>query len=155
MTTYLQTMTIEFPNSPRTFFGLEPAPICPPNLKAEEDAPFIILKTPTNAIIVWWDSGMIYKTEPDGTTKAWSPKISQPDAIKACMNPSNKSSYFQYQTDGSLSAHLNGHNYYWSSSIKGTPEVGTQVLGYDYDDKTYNEEELESMGCHLCKDTSF
>lgn len=155
MTTYLQTMTIEFPNSPRTFFSIERAPICPPSFKAEDDCPFIILKTPENSVIVWWDSGMIYKTDNDGTTRCWSPKISQADAIKVCMNPANKSSYFQYNKDGSLSAHLNGHNYYWSAPMKGVAEVGTQVLGYYYDEKTYDDEELESMGCNLCKDTSF
>lgn len=155
MTTHLQTMTIEFPNSPRTFFGLELAPICPPSFKAEEDAPFIILKKPKNGVIIWWNSGIICKNDPDGSTRTWYPKITQAEAIKICMNPGNKSSYFEYHKDGSVSANLNGHNYYWSAPIKGNPEVGTQVLGYDYDEKIYDDEELESMGCNLCRDTSF
>jgi len=155
MTSYLQTVTIEFPTSPRTFFGLEQSPICPPSLKAEDNSPFIILKTPQNAVIIWWNTGMICKTESDETMRTWYPKISKAEAIKACTSPKTKGAYFEYHSDGSQTAFLNGNNYYWSAPIKGTPEVGTQVLGYDYDENEYDDAEIESMECNLCKDTAF
>jgi hypothetical protein len=155
MTTYLQSNTIEFPTSEKTFFGMDLAPICPSAFKAEEGAPFIVMKNQEDAIVIWWNNGIIVKGYKDGLTKTWYPKPTLVSALKYSNVSSNKRAYFEFHKDGSVSSTLESHNYYWSPPLKGTPETGTQVFGYLYDENEYSDEELEQRGCGLCMDSAF
>jgi hypothetical protein len=129
MTTCIQSVTIEQPNSPYIFYGMEMAPICPPSYKPEENNDFIVMKTLDNSIITWWNNKSIVKVSPDGTTKFWNPK---PDLKSAVTLYSNQSSFFQFNKDSSVVYSTKRYNLYWSPPVEGTPEVGTQIFGYDY-----------------------
>jgi hypothetical protein len=144
MTTYLQTITVEIPSTQRTFFSMEYAPVCPPSYKAEEDAPFIIMKDTQGSLIIWWDNGIIIKTSQDGTTKTWYPKATLATALGFCLQKTNKKAYFEFHKDGSVSSSLGLVNYYWSPQMMGIPEVGEQIFGYLYDQNTYSDEEIDS-----------
>jgi len=152
MTTYLQTHTIEFPTSEKTFFGIELAPICPSTFKEEEGAPFIVMKG-TDAITIWWKNGIIIKGGTNGVTKTWYPKPTLASSLHYSWDKANKSTYFEFHKDGSVTSTAGGVNYYWSAPIKGKPEVGEQVFGYLYDENEHSDSELD--GCNLCRDTAF
>jgi len=131
MTTITQSITIESPDFAGFFYGMEPAPICPPSYVAEGSNNFIVMKTADNSIITWWKNNKsIVKVCPDGTTKYWYPK---PDLKTAILMYSNKSSFFLFNNDSSVVYSTGGIHYYWSGPIKGTPEVGEQIFGYDYE----------------------
>jgi len=131
MTTCNQSITIEMPNFMGVFYGMEPAPICPPSYVAEKSNNFIIMKTVDKSIITWWkDNNSIVKVSPNGTTKYWYPKPSLKTAI---LMYGNKSSYFQFNKDSSVIYSTGDIHYYWSEPVQGTPEVGEQVFGYDYE----------------------
>jgi len=155
MTTYFQSNTIEFSISEKTFFGIELAPICPSAFKADEGAPFIVMKTQENAVITWWNNGIIVKGYKDGVTKTWYPKPTLITALKYSNASSNKGAYFEFHKDGSVTSTVEHNNYYWSAPIKGTPETGTQIFGYLYDENEYSDDELEQRGCGLCTDRAF
>jgi len=155
MTSYLQTITVEFPSSQRIFLGMEVSPICPPSYKTEEGAPFIVMRNTENCLIIWWNNGIIVKGYPDGLTKTWYPKVSQKDALLFSIEPTNKKGYFEFHNDGSVSSSIGHINYYWSAPVPGLPETGAQVFGYLYDENEYTDEELEQRGCGLCHDSAF
>ena len=149
MSTYLQTLTVEYPMSEKTFFSIEKAPIYPPSFKAEEGAPFIVMKTDDECVIIWWNNGIIVKGYKDGTTKTWYPKPNLASAIHYSINPSNKSTYFEFHNDGSVTSSVNKCNYYWSAQLNDVPEIGKQVFGYLYDTNEYTDEELAQQGVNL------
>ena len=149
MTTYFQTLTVEFPTSEKTFFSLENAPVHPPSFKAEEGAPFIVMKTDDGSVIIWWNNGIIVKGYTNGITKTWYPKPNIVSALHYSLNPSNKSTYFEFHKDGSVSSSVNKYNYYWSSPIDGIPESGKQVFGYLYDEQEYSDDEVSKLGVNL------
>ena len=155
MTTYFQSNTIEFPTSEKTFFGMELSPICPPEYKAEEGAPFIVMKNKEDAVVIWWNNGIIIKGYKDGLTKTWYPKPTLANALKYAKDPSNKNTYFEFHTDGSVTSTMEHFNYYWSAPCNGEVEIGTQIFGYVYDENEYSDDELEQKGCGLCQDTTF
>jgi hypothetical protein len=155
MTTYLQSNTIEFPTSEKTFFGMEHAPICPPEFKAEEGAPFIVMKNKDDDILIWWKNGIIVKGYKNGLTKTWYPKPTLVTALNYSKDSLNKKAYFEFHPDGSVTSTVERLNYYWSAPIKGVAETGTQIFGYLYDENEYSDEELEQRGCGLCVDSAF
>lgn len=130
MTTCIQTITIEMPNYPYVFHGMEQAPICPPSYAPEGKNEFIVMKTLDNSIITWWKNKTIVKVSPDGTTKFWNPKPDLKTAVKMCANASV---FFQFNKDLSVVYSVGDTQYYWSGPVQGTPEVGEQVVGYDYE----------------------
>jgi hypothetical protein len=155
MTTYFQSITIEFPTSEKTFFGMELAPICPSSLKAEEGAPFIVMKNHEDAIVIWWNNGIIVKGYKDGLTKTWYPKPTLTTALKYSNVSSNKGAYFEFHKDGSVTSTVERLNYYWSPPLNGKAETGSQVFGYLYDENEYSDSEIEQRSCGLCEDTAF
>ena len=154
MTTYLQTLTVEFPLSEKTFFSIEPAPICPSSFKAEEGAPFIVMKNKEEAVIIWWSNGIIIKGYKDGLSKTWYPKPNIGSALNYSLNPSNKGVYFEFHTDGSVTSTVDDINYYWSAPIKGELEAGLQVFGYLYDETEHSDDEMTN-GYTLSGDSAF
>ena len=151
MTTYLQTVTIEFPTSEKVFFGIELAPVCPPSFKPEEDSPFIVMKNKEDTVTIWWKNGIIVKGYKDGLTKTWYPKPELGSALYYSLNPANKGVYFEFHKDKSVTSTVDHQNYYWSPEQKGVPEDGMQVFGYTYDENEYEDEEVEKF----CQDGSF
>ena len=133
MTTYLQTINIDFPCSDMMFHGMELAPICPPSYKAENNNNFIVMKTPDKSIITWWKNGSIVKVLADGTIKTWFPKPTLKSSIEMSLFQKNSGFCIQHYSDSSVTCRFPDGNYYWSPAIQGSPEVGEQVFGYDYD----------------------
>jgi len=155
MTTYLQTITIDFPNTPVSFLGMEKAPICPPNYKPGSKNGFIVMKTEDKSIITWWKRGEIIKISDDGQVKTWFPKPTLADSIRACLYTKTKGCYFEFGPDSSVISRMDdGYYYYWSPPISGKPEIGTQVLGYDYDENSPEVEEPPNANCYECYSAS-
>ena len=154
MTTFLQTINIDFPNSDLLFHGLEPAPICPPSYKPENNNNFIVMKTIDKSIITWWKNGSIIKVTPDGTIKTWFPKLTLAEAIKMALSPYNKELYIQFHADSTVTCKFPDGNYYWSASIKGTPELGEQLFGYDYDEDGPENDDIVPPKCYECYERS-
>ena len=154
--TYFQTITIEMPTSSIQFFGMEEAPICPPSYKPESDNGFIVMKTEDNSIITWWKRGEIIKISNDGVIKTWYPKPTLADSIRQSLNPLFKGFYYEFRNDLSVVSRMPDGNYYWSPKISGAPEVGHQVLGYDYNAALPEVEDIDETfecphgGCYEC-----
>jgi len=157
MSTYLQTVSVDFPHSEMVFHSMESAPICPSSYKPENNNHFIVMKTTDKSIITWWKNGSIVKVLPNGTIKSWFPKPTLKTAIEMCLFQKDSGFYIQLHPDSSVTCRFPDGNYYWSATIEGKPEVGEQVFGYDYDIHGPEEDEEEDSlppKCYECYERS-
>jgi hypothetical protein len=145
MTTIHQTITIEMLSSPYTFYGMEPAPICPHPYTTDDKDEFIVMKVKDKSVITWWKNNLIIKILPDGTTKTWVPKPTLEKVVKGSLLDMNGGWYYKFNSDGSVVAKHSQALFYWSGSIPGKAEVGERLTQYEYDSKEYEDEEAELL----------
>ena len=130
MTTFLQTVVIIFPNSFLSFYGIETVPIRP---KTDTNG-FVSIKKDDGSLIAWYPDGLVIKVDVDGTSRMWCPKPTLEMVVKFSRYAGQKKHFFQFHSDGSLTARYTDSNYYWSAPISGIPENGDFI----YDNYLYN-----------------
>jgi hypothetical protein len=110
--TYTQTVVVNFPTSPLTFYSMEPQPI---NNKLYAKA---FLDSFDGSKTDWFDIG-IRKVYLDGTEKFWYYK---PTLQKVINAPGENGTYTQFCKDGSVIQKRGQNTYYWSGAAVDVPE---------------------------------
>ena len=115
MSSMLQTVDVQFPNSSLVFNTLELVPVNPKTYTCT-------IKTPSS-VISWHDDGTVTEKAADGTLKVWFAKPTLADAV----NCKSKSSFFKFNKDSSVEAYWYSTSYYWSAPKDAEPVQGTSV----------------------------
>ena len=128
MNSCMQTVEIRMPFSPLTFYGMEPIPALPDDVKKSYEG-FAVRTYKDGVTTIWYPTGEVYMEMPDGITKNWIFKPTLDDIVH--LRPNAQTSVQFHKNDVVTAVfHKNGAGFYWSPPIKVEPVEGPFESGW-------------------------
>lgn len=118
------------PFSPLTFYGMEPIPALPEDIKKRYEG-FAVRTHKEGTTTVWYPTGEVYMEMEDGTTKNWIFKPSLDDIVHL---RGNNQTTVQFHMNGAVTAMFKKLSaaFYWSPPIHVEPVEGPFESGWHH-----------------------